>query len=82
MSGLASLLDYEGRWIAETRGGTTTVWTEVGVPVKTLCPCSKEISRFGAHNQRCEIEARVRFNGTLWIEDLVRIRARSEELAA
>ena len=52
VSGLQSLLDYQGRWIAETRGGVTSVWAEVGVPVKTLCPCSKEISDYGAHNQR------------------------------
>ena len=44
VSGLASMLDYQGRWIAETRAGLTTVWAEVAVPVKSLCPCSKEIS--------------------------------------
>ena len=46
---------------------------QVTAPATSLCPCSKEISRFGAHNQRCAITARVRFDGTLWIEDLVRI---------
>jgi len=46
---------------------------QVSAPATSLCPCSKEISRFGAHNQRCLITARVRFDGTLWIEDLVRI---------
>jgi GTP cyclohydrolase I len=46
---------------------------QVTAPATSLCPCSKEISRFGAHNQRCLITARVRFDGTLWIEDLVRI---------
>jgi len=45
----------------------------VKVPATSLCPCSKEISAYGAHNQRCEMQARVRFTeGTsLWIEDLV-----------
>ena len=52
VSGVQSLLDYQGRWIAETRGGATAVWAEVAVPVKSLCPCSKEISDYGAHNQR------------------------------
>lgn len=42
----------------------------VKAPATSLCPCSKEISRYGAHNQRCEIEAKVRFKGALWIEDL------------
>ena len=59
VSGLSSLLDYEGRWIVETRAGRTTVWMEVGVPVKTLCPCSKEISDYGAHNQRSRVTLRI-----------------------
>jgi GTP cyclohydrolase I len=59
VSGLASLLDYQGRWIAETRGGEAVLWMEVGVPVKTLCPCSKEISDYGAHNQRSIVTLRV-----------------------
>lgn len=45
----------------------------VRVPATSLCPCSKEISAYGAHNQRCEITARVRFTGMLWIEELVAI---------
>lgn len=43
----------------------------VSAPATSLCPCSKEISEYGAHNQRCRIEAAVRFKGELWIEDLV-----------
>lgn len=43
----------------------------VSAPATSLCPCSKEISRYGAHNQRCQIEAKVRFRGRLWIEDVV-----------
>jgi GTP cyclohydrolase I len=59
VSGLSSLLDYGGRWISDTRAGTTTLWCEVGVPVKSLCPCSKEISDYGAHNQRSLVTLRV-----------------------
>ena len=59
VSGVQSLLDYQGRWIAETRAGTTTVWSEVGVPVKSLCPCSKEIADYGAHNQRSLVTIRL-----------------------
>jgi GTP cyclohydrolase I len=68
VSGVQSLLDYQGRWIAETRAGVsrggpektieTTVWAEVAVPVKSLCPCSKEISDYGAHNQRSLVTIR------------------------
>ena len=59
VSGIASLLDYQGRWIAESRAGQTAVWAEVSVPVKSLCPCSKEISDYGAHNQRSTVTIRV-----------------------
>src|SRR6185369_922838 len=44
----------------------------VKAPATSLCPCSKQISDYGAHNQRCEIEARVRFadGQHMWIEEL------------
>lgn len=41
------------------------------VPVTTLCPCSKEISSFGAHNQRGYVSVRVKPNGLLWLEDVI-----------
>lgn len=59
VSGVTSLMDYQGRWVAETRDGRTSVWSEVAVPVKSLCPCSKEISDYGAHNQRSTVTIRV-----------------------
>lgn len=45
----------------------------VKVPVTTLCPCSKEISKVGAHNQRGEVRVNVRFKKFFWMEDLIRI---------
>jgi GTP cyclohydrolase I len=59
VSGLSSLLDYQGRWVSQTREGVTTVTMQVGVPVKSLCPCSKEISDYGAHNQRSLVMVQV-----------------------
>lgn len=59
VSGLQSLLDYQGALVAERRNGQSSVWAEVGVPVKSLCPCSKEISDYGAHNQRSLVTIRV-----------------------
>jgi GTP cyclohydrolase IB len=59
VSGVQSQLDYQGRWIAETRGGASTIHAEVAVPVKSLCPCSKEVSDYGAHNQRSLVTIRV-----------------------
>ena len=47
----------------------------VKVPVTTLCPCSKEISDNGAHNQRAVISVRVSYNETehVWLEDLIEL---------
>ncbi|MBV1819136.1 GTP cyclohydrolase FolE2 [Anaerosalibacter bizertensis] len=49
----------------------------VSVPVITLCPCSKAISEFGAHNQRAVVDILVDMNGLVWIEDLVKIAEES-----
>jgi GTP cyclohydrolase I len=72
VSGVSSLMDYQGRWIAESRAGRTTVWSEVAVPVKSLCPCSKEISDYGAHNQRSTVTIRVESLAPLDWPELVR----------
>ncbi len=44
----------------------------ITVPITTLCPCSKEISQVGAHNQRGEVRVQVRYQRFFWIEDLIR----------
>ena len=72
VSGLESLLEYQGRWIAETRAGRTAVWAEVTVPVKSLCPCSKEISDYGAHNQRSHVTVKVELLQDIGWHELVR----------
>jgi GTP cyclohydrolase I len=45
----------------------------VEVPITTVCPCSKEISEFGAHNQRGEVRVSIRFKKFVWIEDIIRL---------
>lgn len=77
VSGVQSLLEYQGRWIAEavndgTGGVASTVWAEVVVPVKSLCPCSKEISDYGAHNQRSHVTIRVELLQDIPWSELVR----------
>ena len=72
VTGVQSLLEYQGRWIAEARGGATTIWAEVVVPVKSLCPCSKEISDYGAHNQRSHVTIRVELLQDIGWTELVR----------
>jgi len=70
VTGMPGLMDYQVRFECTANGEDDFVMS-VAAPATSLCPCSKEISKYGAHNQRCRIEARVRFNGMLWIEDLV-----------
>ncbi len=72
------LLDYEVRFEveAEKEGGVDFVLT-VMVPVTTLCPCSKAISRRGAHNQRGMVTYAIRFSEPVWIEDAVDLVERS-----
>ncbi len=45
----------------------------VKVPVTSLCPCSKELARFGAHNQRSVMTVRVRYREFIWIEELIEV---------
>ena len=79
VSGLKSYAELEGRLIAETTAGATTTTVGVNVPVTSLCPCSKEISDYGAHNQRGYIELTVACapKAALWLEDLVEVADRS-----
>ncbi|MCB9840698.1 MAG: GTP cyclohydrolase I FolE2 [Phycisphaeraceae bacterium] len=73
VTGMHGLMNYEVTFEC-TANGTADLVMGVAAPATSLCPCSKEISEYGAHNQRCRIEARVRSNGPmLWIEDLVKL---------
>lgn len=75
-TGAPGIMDYQATFECTANGETDFVMT-VSVPATSLCPCSKEISRYGAHNQRCRIEASVRFEGDLWIEELVELIERA-----
>ncbi len=71
VSGVQSLLDYEVTLIGEIIDGNPKMNVKVVVPVTSLCPCSKKISEYGAHNQRSHVTINVRTNGFVWIEDLI-----------
>ncbi|MBA0917001.1 MAG: GTP cyclohydrolase FolE2 [Nitrosomonadaceae bacterium] len=73
VSGVQSLLDYEVTFIGEIKNGRYEFNMKVVVPVTSLCPCSKKISDYGAHNQRSHISISVRTNCFVWIEDIVRM---------
>ena len=71
ISKVKSLMDYEVTFIGEIRHGQPAMNLKVVVPVTSLCPCSKKISQYGAHNQRSHVTITARVNGFIWIEDLI-----------
>ena len=73
VSGVASLLDYEVTFIGDLVDGAPQVTVKVVVPVTSLCPCSKQISDYGAHNQRSHVTVTARTHGLVWIEELIEL---------
>ncbi len=71
VSGKPSLMDYRIKFHAVMDNEKRDLIMTVQVPVKTLCPCSKNISKYGAHNQRGEVTVSVRFLETVWIEEII-----------
>lgn len=72
VTGMPGMMDYKVSFECSA-GDVDDFVMRVLAPATSLCPCSKEISRYGAHNQRCHIEAAVRFTGNLWIEELAKM---------
>jgi GTP cyclohydrolase I len=70
VSGAYSLLEYQCRMIG-TMDDSYKFSLEVEVPVTSLCPCSKEISDRGAHNQRSNVTVHITYSGHVWLEDLI-----------
>ena len=73
VSGVESLLDYDVTFIGEIRDGRPTMYIKVVVPVTSLCPCSKAISAYGAHNQRSHVTVQIRNRGFIWIEEIIEL---------
>ncbi len=73
VTGRAGLMDYTARFDATARGKEIDFVLGVQVGVTTLCPCSKAISRHGAHNQRGTVTVQIRSRRAIWIEDLIAI---------
>ncbi len=72
VSGVESLMEYRVRFSGGV-GDDSGFILGVTVPLTTLCPCSKEISDAGAHNQRAEVTLDVRFKDFLWAEELIEL---------
>jgi GTP cyclohydrolase IB len=71
ISGVKSLLDYDVTFIGEIKNGKFDITVKVLVPVTSLCPCSKKISDYGAHNQRSHVTVTALINDFIWIEDII-----------
>jgi GTP cyclohydrolase I len=73
VSGVESLMDYKASLIGEHKNGKAETWVRVVVPVTSLCPCSKKISEYGAHNQRSHVTIKAKLRKHLWMEELIDI---------
>jgi GTP cyclohydrolase I len=71
VSGVRSLMDYNVTFLGRVSDGVDTHSTRVVVPATSLCPCSKKISAYGAHNQRAHITLTVESREMIWIEELI-----------
>ncbi len=76
-TGTKSYTDIECSVTATLRDNTAETILTLYVPIATLCPCSKAISKYGAHNQRTMVRIRVRLSDTIWIEDLAALVERN-----
>ena len=73
VSGMESVMDYVARFDATACHQDIDFVLTVKALVTTLCPCSKAIAAYGAHNQRGEVTVAIRFRKAVWIEDLIAI---------
>ena len=71
VTGAGGLVDYACTFGASVTAAANELWVAAEVPVTSLCPCSKAISRHGAHNQRSIVRVKVWFSRFFWIEDLI-----------
>lgn len=73
ISKLSALMDYQVRFSGVLKGENYQLTLSIMVPVTSLCPCSKEISDFGAHNQRSHVTVTLHYKSFIWVEEIVEI---------
>jgi len=70
----AGIMQYKCSYEGEvSEGGDRKFYISIQVPVATLCPCSKAISDYGAHNQRGLVSVRLLYKDFFWIEDVIKM---------
>ena len=72
VSGAKSLMEYQCKFTGMLNE-KMKILLGVSIPILTVCPCSKEISEHGAHNQRGTINVQLQFKGFIWIEDIIQM---------
>jgi GTP cyclohydrolase I len=71
-------MDYTCRFIGSINSHSKVdLVSEITVPISSVCPCSREISDEGAHNQRGKVCLSIRFNKFIWIEDMIELVERA-----
>ena len=73
ITGISSLMDYQVTFAGTIHEGAYHFVLKVVVPVTSLCPCSKQVSEYGAHNQRSHMSISVCPSSSIWIEDLIKL---------
>ena len=73
VSKVKSLLDYDVTFIGDFVNGDNQFTLKVLVPVTSLCPCSKKISDYGAHNQRSHVTVTATLKDFMWIEEIIEL---------
>jgi GTP cyclohydrolase I len=71
VTGVQSLLDYDVTFIGEIHNNKDEMTIKVVVPVTSLCPCSKKISEYGAHNQRSHVTIAAKIKDFIWLEEII-----------
>ena len=71
VSNVQSLMDYDVTFIGDFVNGDNQFTLKVLVPVTSLCPCSKKISDYGAHNQRSHVTVTAKLKDFMWIEEII-----------
>ena len=71
VSNVQSLMDYDVTFIGDFIDGDNQFTLKVLVPVTSLCPCSKKISDYGAHNQRSHVTVTAKVKDFIWIEEII-----------
>ena len=73
-------MDYQVTFVGEVTEDTASTEVRVIVPVTSLCPCSKKISDYGAHNQRSHVTVSIVAKAFIWIEEIIDIVEQESQL--